>query len=669
MKINLGNFGNVAVEVPAQSGRGVPAGAFGTGDALADAGRVVGGVADKMLAEQKAEEKRIAGERDALEKTETMLRWMEHENGLTDAAHDVTNRMRSGQLDERTAADEFDKARERSESAALSAIPAKLHNVTQIKFEGLAGRMKRNLQGTAEELQRGRIVGNLESIRDGMLKQASLAGADPAALGEQFEEAARVLGPQGGLDEGKVGKLVQEFRDTATFGAYKARVIDGLASLKSLQTLEAQIKTDPGLDSDKRLALLSTTQSQIAGLNQRAAIEAERRERSSAKAWQSAVDVVQAGKPLSPDFAASLAQTFKGTPYAKALNELMTQAPQNLAFAAQSLRQQDAALLDMQARGNTAGWSPADRANFEKLDRVHRATLADVKTDPWRAGLDRGVLTAIAPLDASSLDALAASMGNRLKQSDTLTVWTGREVSPLRPEEAQLVGRSLESLPAPMRADMLGKLGKQMKPGQMQALAAQLGDGSLGVAALLASANRRTETGRPVADIYLKGIDAIREKRLTFDEAKQARVREDIRREIEGVYLTESASRTALESAFGIYAGLKADGEGGNVKKAVEIATGGIMSYNGAKIAKPPGWSDRQVKDAVRNVTPERVRNLFGEEVAIGGEKLGADAFAKALPGARLGPSPMPGGYSIIIGGRLATGLDGRALILPLEAR
>jgi hypothetical protein len=658
----MGNFGSrLAVSVP-QSQK-LPDLAFGAdlaGPLAKDAE-----VASKAFQE---EETKAITEKKALDKTEGMLRWADHENTALSAVHEAATKLQTGELDRDQATALFEKTLKASEASALAGISPDLHGVSRVKFEGVAGRTQRTMQAAIEQHQRAQIGGNLESIRDAMLKQATIPGADVASLRTQFEQAASVLGPQAGMDQARLGKFVQDFKDGATFSNYKQRLVDGMGSAKTLQTLEAQIKADPGLDPDKQLALRSSIQGQIATLQHRAAIELERRDRANAQSWQSAVDIVQAGKPLSADFAAELAKTFKGTSYAKALTELVTKAPQTLSFAAQPVRQQEAALLTLQAKGNTAGWSPAEQKQYQQLERVHNATLNDIKGDPWKAALERNVIPGVAPIDAGNLANLSATLVQRTRQADTLAVWAGRDVSPLRPEEARQVGTMLNALPAPLRAETLGAIAKTMKPGQMQAFAAQIGD-KLGIASLLASRDLRTDKGRTAAELYLKGVEAVKEKRVTFDEAKQARVREDIRREIEGAYLTESGTNTAMESAFGIYAGLKSEGSSGNVKQAIAIATGGIMSYNGAKIAKPYGWSDGQVKDAVRGVTPDRVRNLFGADVLIGGEKVSADAFAKALHGARLGPSPIANAYSVIVGGRIATTLDGRPLALPLEGK
>lgn len=664
MRIPTGNFGSAVAPLAAQERR-PPLAAFGTGgEGLIEAGANLSRMAGEEMRREEAERK-------LAEKTEAQLLWVEQENFAAQTLDETREKLARGELTRDEAVRHYREQVDQAGLTAMGKIAKDLQGPSKVKFDSLANRGERAMQQAVAQHQRAEIGGNLEAIRDGMLKQASLPGADVARLGAEFEQVVRALGPQAGLDPARLGKLAQDFKDGATFSSYKQRYIEAQGSIGGLQALEKQIKVDPGLDSDKRLALLSSTQSQINVLTNRAAIEAERRDRANEKAWDAAQIVLQAGKALSPDYAAELATRFKGTPYAKPLAELMRQAPQAAAFTAQPVAAQDAALVALQAKMNYGGATPAEVKQYEKLDRAYRATQADIRADPWKAAVERGVLRDVAPLNVADLQNLPVALAARRQQADSVGIWAGRDVSPLRPEEARQVGDLLDKLNAPARAGMLALLGRSMPPGQMQALAAQLGDShkNLAVAGLLAARDMQTDRGRSVAEIYLRGQDALKEKRVSFDEAAQNKVRANIFRKVNGAYASDAATRDAVDTVFTVYAGLKAEGNAGDVDQAIRLATGGIMDYNGGRIAKPFGWSDGQVRDAVRRVTPEEVRRLYGEEVLVGGERMSATDFALALPRARLGPSPRAQSYSVIVGGRQAATLDGRPLLLPLELR
>lgn len=661
-RIPLGNFGNTVAPTAPQLHR-LPVASFGSGgEGLIEAGTALSRIAGEEIRREEAERK-------AAEKTEAALLWTEHESSTLQTIEETKAKLQTGELSRDEALDFYRNRVTKTGQDALGKIAKDLQGPSQVKFEHVAARGERALQQAIGQHQRAEIAGNLELIRDNMLKQASLPGADVGRLSAEFSATVQALGPQAGLDAARVSRLAQDFSDTATFSSFKQRVIESAGSVKGLQALEEKIKTDPGLDSDKRLALLSSTQSQIATLQQRAVIEAERRDRENAKHWEGAVGVLQAGKALSPDYAADLQRRFKGTAYARPLAELMAGAPQAAAFAAQPLAAQDAALLDLQTKMNSGGATPADLKQYDTLEKAHRAARADVARDPWQAAAERGVLRQVAPLNPLDPATLPQQIAARREQAGTLAVWSGREVSLLRPDEAQALAAALDAKPAAQRAEMLGVFSNMMTPGQMRALSAQLGEKSpaLATAGMLAAQGMETTKGRQVAEIYLRGLDAIKEKRISFDEAKQTKVRAEIHQKIEGVYASEPATRAAVDAVFGVYAGLKSEGESGDVNQAIRLATGGVMEINGGRIARPFGWSDAQVRDAIRAVKPETIAQVSGGRVLAGERAMTPQEFALALPTARLANTATPGAYAVIVGNRVALTAAGRPLLLPLS--
>ncbi|PWB40699.1 MAG: hypothetical protein C3F19_09405 [Rhodocyclales bacterium] len=406
----------------------------------------------------------------------------------------------------------------------------------------------------------------------------------------------------------------------------------------------------------------------------RAEAAVERHQREAEKAFGAAAEVVQAGKQLSPDYIDQLSQQLAGTPYAAAFKEMAAGSGQAVAFVSQPLAVQQVELQRLAAQGNdpTKGWRPTDKKTYEALERAHKAALNDLQANALNAALERGVVATLPQVDASSPQALAKTLPARLEAARAVDQWAGREVSPLQPEEARQLAASLEALPANQRADALAAIGRSVQsPGRLRALAVQMGDksASLATAAMLSARDLETSKGRRVAEIFIKGDDALREKRVSFDELQQTKVRAEIRQQLEGVYASETATRAAADAVFTVYAGLKAEGNSGDVKQAINLATGGVMDLNGGRIPKPYGWSDAQVRDTLRAFTPDRLRQLAGEELRLGDERLSPEAFAQALPRARLLASPLPGSYAVTVGGRMVTRADGRRFYLPLESR
>jgi hypothetical protein len=95
------------------------------------------------------------------------------------------------------------------------------------------------------------------------------------------------------------------------------------------------------------------------------------------------------------------------------------------------------------------------------------------------------------------------------------------------------------------------------------------------------------------------------------------------------------------------------------------------MDINGAKIVKPFGWTDAQVKDTLR--APDTVTKMTGGKPAMrgpGGKPINQDEISTALRnGAQLGPSRRPGYYTVSIDDRIIVGEDGQPMLMPMGGK
>jgi hypothetical protein len=197
----------------------------------------------------------------------------------------------------------------------------------------------------------------------------------------------------------------------------------------------------------------------------------------------------------------------------------------------------------------------------------------------------------------------------------------------------------------------------------VQSLSGQLKDknNTLAVAAMLST--RQTTKGNSAALLYLQGKEAIEQKRAKIDDAAEIGIRAKIFQAIEGVYQTPQGRDAAAEASYGIYAKFKADG-GDDIEQAVRIATGGIMNFNGGKIAKPYGWSNSQFRDALRGPVAQAVASNGGEFL-VGGNKVEAAEVAKMLPGARLQTFGQ-GSYLVMAGYDVVREANGHPYVLKV---
>jgi hypothetical protein len=200
----------------------------------------------------------------------------------------------------------------------------------------------------------------------------------------------------------------------------------------------------------------------------------------------------------------------------------------------------------------------------------------------------------------------------------------------------------------------------------VQALSRQLKDkhSTLAIAAVLWA--ETNAGGASIGQMYLEGKDAIEQKRIKIDDRAEEGISAQIYESLEGVYQTADALKAAAEAARGIYAKLQLDGVGG-VADAVRLATGGIETFNGGKIALPRGWGARQFRDAMGDAIPKAIKAAGGAFI-FKGQTLSAEEFAKQLPGARL-QTWGRNSYLVMSGNEVARHADGTPYVLTVDPK
>ncbi|NMF99560.1 hypothetical protein GPA27_19465 [Aromatoleum toluolicum] len=233
----------------------------------------------------------------------------------------------------------------------------------------------------------------------------------------------------------------------------------------------------------------------------------------------------------------------------------------------------------------------------------------------------------------------------------------------LTQREADQFRGYLGGMQAVDKARVLEQVTGAVGPAGMQAISAQLKDkdSTLAIAGVLAS--KRTTYGNSTARLYLEGKEMLAEKRAKIDTSAETGIRARIFTAIDGVYLSPQGRDAAADAAFAIYAKLKSEGDD-DVERAVSLATGGVMEFNGAKIAKPYGWEDSRFRDALRTTLPAGLAAAGGEYV-VGNQRVTAQEFARMLPGARL-QTFGDGGYLVKAGNDVVRRADGSPFILQV---
>jgi len=150
------------------------------------------------------------------------------------------------------------------------------------------------------------------------------------------------------------------------------------------------------------------------------------------------------------------------------------------------------------------------------------------------------------------------------------------------------------------------------------------------------------------------------QKRAKIDEKAEVGTKATIYKAIDGVYMSPQARDAAADVAYSVYAKLKTDGVD-DLEKAIRISTGGVIDYNGTKVAKPYGMDDSKFRDSLKNsvVIPP------GEYHA-GGMVMNPEALQKSLPGAKL-QTYGDGSYMVKSGADVVRLADGRPFIFKVS--
>lgn len=330
------------------------------------------------------------------------------------------------------------------------------------------------------------------------------------------------------------------------------------------------------------------------------------------------------------------------------------------------------ALVDDSAPAPGEGFATQVR-NFEILQKAAAQTVEARRGDPIRYALQNPAFGIQPIANFADGNAVGVELGRRKAVMGRIAADYGTSPALLTNEEAARFGKHLDTLQAPDKARALANFAAAGGVEGARSLSVQLKDNhnTLAVAAMLSAYTTAPVSrwfgpdtpGANVGQMYLEGKDAIEQKRAYIDQQAEFGVKAEIFNAILDVYQTPQARDAAAEAAYGIYAKLQADGSG-NVDRAVDLATGGIMEVNGGKIAKPYGWDDSQFRDAMWHTLPELIEKAGGYFIA-GGLQVSAADFAKSLPGARL-KTYGQGTYLVMSGNDVVRNLDGTPYILAV---
>lgn len=679
-RIPLGNFGN-AIAQPAPAVR-VTSAAFDNGGSGA---QKLGDDVLRISASMADEERQKA---DALTRARLTNSALDREMAVDNIGREIEQDIAAGKLHYNDAATAYKKRVGELQTPDLNGVdPVTAENfsrsVKRLDFKG-----EKHIEGIVGKARQGDMRAQADGILDKLGKQAGLPGTDMATITAQID----------GMDEiGRAAygaawdKRKQDWKDNswdARLNQQAMAVRNDVGGINALQKQITEGEFADKLDSNRRNMLVARLDGYKTSLIQRAEAANARAERAAERHLKKAEaefntfqGLADKGTILAPEYVERTLQMTAGTPYQQGVFAIMQQAQANGGIARQPIRQQQAELDRVDAQIAKTGRTPELDKRREQLQKVLNGSQSDLKENGLRAGLERGVIADMAPLDVSTPEAIAGSMAKRLEQAESVSQWAGKAVSPLDAREAEQIKGMLDALPAKQRSVAVSTIAQSAGPRYAGAIADQLDKQDRPLALAFARAGGRT-TGatnwlgqttveaRHTSELILKGAQAIKDGTAMKDDKKVTGWKSTIAREVEGMFQNEKVAAAVKDSAYYIAAAMSQESGGGipDLDQAIRLAIGGdVIQRNGKKLPVPAGVSASEFDKQLRNVSADDIRKQSPTgKVRVAGVEMSADSFATSIPGQELifaGPNR----YAVVVRGRPVTNENGKPITIEVR--
>lgn len=679
--IPIGNFGQ-SVAAP-QRGVQRSADEFGasTGRALEQLGNTGTQIAVQQIAAQTRLDQQVA-DREA-QTTAARVR-MQKVNALSDANDVLAQDVKAGKIPADKADEEWQFRASEILRDATTGIDPRFAGSLQVEFDGLVQRGSGGVRRAVMARKQDETQANLLVI--GEESQRMAARDRPKAMAEYFAQLD-VMGPEAGWAPDVIAQKKQAFKERTAFTNAFSMVKASSGSLSDIAKAQEALNGEDfaDLDQQKRAQLDDRLDGYKTRLlqwqeiaAQRNARQAEARLKQAGAAFDTAQKLIDSGIPLAPDEFDRLSAATAGTPYANGLKVLQENARQVGGFAAQPISMQRRALDEVNAAIAQNGTSEALVKRRDALQKVLDASETDLKDDPLRAGVKRGVIENLPPIDVTSVAGLTQTVAARLQAAQVVQAWSGRSVSPLTSDEAWQVGKMIASLPIEQKAQAVAGISSAMGYSASQALATQIekNDRALSLAMAAGASmttgatnwlGTQTIAPRPVSTLILRGQQTLKDSNGKPDSQLPTKVREDVAKEL-GDALSGKARDDVIEAASYIYLGMKAEGQPAEASRAVRLAIGGeLINHNGKLIPAAPGVTVDVMRNRLSAFNPSSLSGQLPDgKIYSGGNVVSPAQFSEGLPNSFLEPAGM-GTYYVRSGAGLATNSNGRPIRIEVK--
>lgn len=655
------------------------------GDALQNLGqtgmRIAGQAIDQQQADQAqaqreaaAEAKRQAAEEKQQREAANRAQATAAMNGLRDGLTDLHDELQQGILDgtvpKDKAAEVWQQRAKDLAAPALEKVTDQAHRgLVQQDFDLQSARLGNRLRRAVTQRDREDVTAGINQTLESLGRQYQ---GDPEATTAKAMATLQQLGPHSTLKPDQLAKLGQQWKEntqyTAAFELVNLAKNDGKLLTAAEKALSNPKFAD--LDPQKRAVLVSQIDAHRTRLAQQAEIAAARADRAAAASlrkaeaeFQTFQTLADKGTALSPEYIDRVTRATAGTPYQAGIKAVTAQIAAVGGLAAQSIPTQQATLDAINVQIAKQGRTPELEARRQQVEKVLKGSRDDLAGEPLRAGLERGVITDLQPLNfGGGIPGLLQQITGRVQQANTIGQWAGKAVSPLLASEAEQMAKILQGMPTDQRAQTIATLSGSIGAKQAQAMALQMDNTDRPLALALAAGSSMTTAGRPTSTLILKGQQALKDKaaKITPEDTK------DIAAAV-GESLSGKAREDVIEAASLILAAQQVEG-GANAKRAVRLAVGGdIIDHNGARIPIGGGMTPSEFKAKVAATPAAAVQAQATDgQILAGGQPVPMAQFMADLPDAQLQPAGQ-GRYFVRAGGALVTNSQRRPITIEVK--
>jgi len=440
----------------------------------------------------------------------------------------------------------------------------------------------------------------------------------------QYEAYINFAAPKAGVNDVTKAKMVQDFKEKAWF-ENKAFIIENTNSygqLKALRENLRDVNNVADLTREGRRALISSTEQKLNKMD--ADEKARRREAEQQRNEQARfiIDTLLGGEDVAPDILKQANIIGKGSdPIAKAMQGALSSYTDIRKMSNSTIQKQ--ADLVIGAKAAIANESDPQKSailqdKYKVLAGAYERNAKAIMDDVWaydemRTGKAHPIIDFNKPI--------APQMAENKKIADAIYARTGIPAPLIRKSQVEDLNRFITTLNPDKQAEFLGSIVSVGGKDAAMATIRQIGvnDKRLASIALHAVEGNKTQSGKPVASMLARGFQIIQNKETlkAMNPSKDfyTAFNKDLDEKFGGMFFYDNPELKAVyhDNIMAVYMymasqkGISAQDIDNDVfDMAVNVATGGVVKYNGLITIPPYGMDEGKFGDkadvAIRDV-------------------------------------------------------------------